>query len=76
MNIEDFEKKLNNLEIKMIRIEEHVAQNQTLLENIYIKLFGNGQEGILTTLTKHKVYFALIGASLTGIFGCLVKMFI
>lgn len=76
MNGEICEKQLIELNEKFIRMEEHVKQNQALLENMYARLFGNGSEGILTTITKHKVYFALLSSAILVLSGLIVKMFI
>ena len=57
-------KELFELKTKMTLIEDHTEQNKALLEAIYTKLFGNGNEGLVTTVTKHKVYFALMGSAI------------
>lgn len=57
-------------------MEEHVKQNQALLKNMYARLFGNGREGLLTTITKHKVYFALLASAIIVLSGLIGKTFI
>jgi len=68
----------NITNIHLIKIEEKLAEHMTLLatiqeqnktifkriDELHEQLFGNGQEGICDTLTKHSVYFRIIGASL------------
>lgn len=68
------EEKLNKLMIQMTKIEEHTKQNKKTINEIYRRLFGNGQEGIITTLIKHKVYFALMGIGLGLLSTCIIKM--
>lgn len=67
-------KEISDLRVKIAKIETRVEENKALLESIYVKLFGNGNEGILTTLTKHKTYFYLLGTAITLMTGCLIKM--
>lgn len=58
---------------RLAKIEEQNVNQFKLLKKIDEKLFGNGQEGICTTLTKHKVYFALIGTALAFFGGYVLK---
>ena len=53
------------------------------VKHILKVLEGNGQEGLCktvdrmdTTLTKHDVYFALVGSALAIIAACVVERFI
>ena len=53
------------------------------VKHILNVLEGNGQEGLCktvdrmdTTLTKHDVYFALVGSALAIIAACVVERFI
>ena len=53
------------------------------IKHILKVLEGNGQEGLCktvdrmdTTLTKHDVYFALVGSALAIIAACVVERFI
>jgi len=68
--------KLMDVQKEIAVIKEHIEMNKDILEKTYTKLFGNGQEGLLTTVTKHKVYFALISAAVTIMAGCITIKFI
>jgi len=73
---EDCLREIMELKTEMAILREHTEQNKAILETMYGKLFGNGQEGIITTVTKHKVYFALLSASIAILAGCVVQTFI
>ncbi len=69
-------RELTDLKAKVTIINEHTEQNKAMLEAIYIKLFGNGREGLITKVTKHDVYFGLIGSAIVILSGCIIKIFI
>jgi hypothetical protein len=60
----EIEQKIDLYGERLARIEEQNKNQYYLLNDIHRKLFGNGQEGIITTLTKHKVYFAILGGAI------------
>ena len=57
----------------LIELSTNIKNIKKDINDIKYKLFGNGQEGIITTITKHKVYFALLGIALTIIGGGVIN---
>lgn len=74
MNEVKCEEKLEKLITTVVRIDERAKQNKKVIDEMYRRLFGNGQEGIITTMIKHKVYFALLGAGIGLLLGCFIKL--
>jgi len=70
------EKELHEIKMELVELRAQVEQDTRLLETMYIRLFGNGKEGIIETVNRHKTYFTILSASTGIIIGCLIKMFI
>lgn len=76
MKDEECLKELMELKNKMIKMEMNITHNREILSDIHDRLFGNGKEGVMTTITKHKVYFVLIGTGLSIVIGFLIKILV
>ena len=60
---------------RLARIEEQNRNQYKMLKDIYKSLFGNGQEGLVKIVARHKAYFAVIGgvvSALAGLLGILL----
>lgn len=70
--LKTIDKKLDNHSEKLSKIEEQNKNQYKQITEIKNCLFGNGHEGLFATVTKHKVYFALLGSAITLLGGCIV----
>lgn len=59
---------------RLARIEEQNKNQYKMLKDIHRKLFGNGQEGLVQTVTRHKAYFAILGTAITILAGAVLKI--
>jgi len=48
----------------LIRLDQKMLETCRDIKEIKNTLFGNGREGIVSTITKHRVYFSLMGISI------------
>lgn len=59
---------------RLAKIEEQNRNQYKMLKDIYKQLFGNGQEGLIRTVTRHKAYFAILGTAITLLAGAVLKI--
>ena len=60
----------------LIRLDERIQDIYKDTKTIKRTLYGNGQEGLVYVVNRHKTFFMLIGAALTLIVGVLMKIMI
>jgi len=72
--LEEFQEILMEHGERLARIEEKTKTIFVSINEIKEILMGNGQEGLVRTVTRHKVYFALLGAAISVLIGILVKI--
>lgn len=59
----------------LIQIHAYSKEMSEDINEIKRTLFGNGREGLCATVTKHKVYFALIAGAI-GIISGFIYLFL
>jgi len=60
----------------LIRLDERTHDIYKDVKMMKRTLFGNGQEGLVYVVNRHKTYFVLIGSALTLLVGVMVKLFL
>jgi len=58
---------------RLARIEEQNRNQYHLLKEIKEQLFGNGQEGLIKTVARHKAYFAILGSAIAVLASIIAK---
>jgi len=53
----------------LIRLDEKTYDMRKDIKDIKEILFGNGKEGLCYVITKHKVYFSLLGIAIALLVG-------
>lgn len=61
---------------RLAKIEEQNEHIRGTINDIWERLFGNGQEGLIKTVERHKTYFALLGAAVTTLVGIVASILI
>jgi len=61
---------------RLAKIEEQNGHIRGTIDDIWQRLFGNGQEGLIRTVERHRTYFALLGAAVTTLVGIVVSILV
>jgi len=71
-----FENLLHEHGERLARIEEKNKNQYKMLKEIDRNLFGDGGEGIIQTITEHKTYFKIMGATIGMLTGAIITIII